>query len=288
MVGIAGPEGHGLLDFELCMPRKWLEEPEYEDRRKECGVPEDLEFKTKNQLLLELIRKVSASESFQGRYVGVDSAFGMDHAFLDSLPEGLVYFADVPANLLVFPARPDMVAAEWSGRGGKPAERPSLPPKTVKEVIEEPGTPWEDAGPGMGAKGPILTKDKCVKVVEARDGKPGKDVWLCAGKLEDDSIKYALCNESMDASLEMIRKPALTRWSVEQCFKECKDHLGIDHYATRSWTAWRRHMLFTLICQFFITKLRHRFALKDSLPGPVPNILVPVTAQEYREALIQD
>lgn len=47
-------------------------------------------------------------------------------------------------------------------------------------------------------------------------------------------------------------------------------------------------MLFTLICQFFITKLRRRFAPKDSLPGPVPNILAPVTAQEHREALIQD
>ena len=208
MVGIAGPEGRGPLDFELCVPRKWLEESECEDRRKERGVPEDLEFKTKNQLLLELIRKVSASESFQGRYAGADSAFGGDHAILDSLPEGLVCLAGVPASLLVFPARPGMVAAEWSGKGRKPAERPPFPPKTVKEVIEEPGAPWEDAGPGMGAKGPMLTKDKRVKVAEACGGKPGKDVWLCAGKLEDDSIKCALRSESMDASLEMIRKPA--------------------------------------------------------------------------------
>jgi SRSO17 transposase len=45
----------------------------------------------------------------------------------------------------------------------------------------------------------------------------------------------------MDATLEMIRAPALTHWSIEQCFKECKNNLGMDHFLARSWTAWKRH-----------------------------------------------
>jgi hypothetical protein len=65
-----------------------------------------------------------------------------------------------------------------------------------------------------------MAKDKCIKVVEVRNHKPGKDVWLYVRRLEDGSLKYALCNESMDKPLELVRTPALMRWSIEQCFKE--------------------------------------------------------------------
>lgn len=286
VVGIVSPEGHALLGYQLYVPKKWLGD-DYEIRRKECRVPQDLVFKTKNQLLLEEINNICASGRFTGKYVGVDSAFGRDHIFLDSLPDNLVYFADVPCTLKVFPTRPDMVVPEYSGRGRKPIEHPTIPSQQVKDVIDDPSVPWVDVVLGIGAKGPIITKDKCVKVVEVRDGKPGKDVWLYARQLEDKSVKYALCNESMDASVEMIRKLSLMRWSIEQCFKECKEYLGMDHYETRSWTAWRRNMLFTLISHFFITKLRRRFTTEENYPGPVPHVLAPVDVEDYREAVIQ-
>ena len=124
-------------------------------------------------------------------------------------------------------------------------------------------------------------------MVEVRGGKPGKGVWLYARKMEDDAIKCALCSETMDAPLEMIRKPALMRWSIEQCFKECKEHLGMDHCETRSWTGFRRHMLFTLISQFFIAKLQRRFTTPVNYPSPTPDVIVPVKRSGRRKAVIQ-
>ena len=112
--------------------------------------------------------------------------------------------------------------------------RAEAAPLSVSEAIEGSDEPWERVVLGVGAKGPVIAEDKCIRVVEVRDELPGKDVWLYARKLEGGTIKYALCNAPADASKTEIRKPALMRWSIEQCFKECKDYLGMAHYESRS------------------------------------------------------
>jgi SRSO17 transposase len=286
MVGYASPEGYGLADYALYMPEKWFYD-KHAALREKCRVPENLEFATKNRMLLELISKAVSSGNFKGKYIGVDSFFGRDHDFLDSLPSGFVYFADVPSNHLVFEGRPEMVIPKYSGRGRKPDESPAFAPRKASDIAADPSIPWEEVVLGIGAKGPIIAKDKCLKVVEVRDKKPGNDIWLYVRQLEDGSVKYSLCNESMDAAHMMVRAPALMRWSIEQCFNECKKHLGMDHYEVRIWPAWRRHMLFTLIAHLFIIKLRRMFTAATNSPGPAPVVASPVSADEYRNAIIQ-
>ena len=286
MAGFAGKNGWGLLDCELYVPEKWFGE-EYADRRVKCGVPDELEFKTKNRIALDMIHKIYSMDGFKGRYVGFDSAFGRDHALLDGLPEGLTYFADVPFDTKVFPCRPEVAVPEYGGRGRRPTRPvPSIPPVTVKELAESDGAPWLDVVLGVGSEGPVMAKDKCLKVVESRDGLPGKDVWLYVRVLEDGTKKYCLCNESMNASIDDIRIPALMRWSIEQCFWECKKYLGMDHYELRTLRGWRRHMLLVFICHLFVTKLRLRFSITVDEPGPGPCVGAPVPLADYAEAVV--
>jgi hypothetical protein len=47
MLGYTSIFGHAIIDFGLFMPAKWFDE-EYANLRKECLVPEELEFATKN------------------------------------------------------------------------------------------------------------------------------------------------------------------------------------------------------------------------------------------------
>ena len=61
----------------------------------------------------------------------------------------------------------------------------------------------------LGAKGPIIARDKIIQVVEVRgDNVPGQDVWFYMRKLEDSPIKYVLCNESMEAAPELSENQA--------------------------------------------------------------------------------
>jgi SRSO17 transposase len=292
MVGFSGVKGHGLVDYELHMPEKWFGE-DFEGKRGKCRVPDGLEFKTKNVILGEMINRVYDSGLFKGKYVGGDAAFGRDGDFLDSLPKGLIYFADIPSNLHVFPSRPDMVAPAHGGGGRRPTGLvPSIPSIAVNQLIADESAPWSRVTLDIGSQGPITPWDKILRVVEIRDGMPGEEVWLFARRLEDGRIKYSLCNHSADATPEDIRIPALMRWSIERCFEECKKHLGMDHYEVRTWQGWRRHILMTLIAHLFVIKLRRKFAVQpDDIPrNPAPLAPVvdkPVDGRDHGETVIR-
>jgi hypothetical protein len=184
--------------------------------------------------------------------------------------------------------RPGVAVPPYSGTGRKPAkQQPEYEPLTVSELARQSEAPWESVVLGIGAKGPVIAEDKCLRVVDVRDGLPGKDVWLYVRKLENGKLKYALCNAPPDATIAEIRKPALMRWSIEQCFGECKDYLGMDHCEARSWDSWHRHILLTLIAHLFIIKLRIAFSSTPRAPGVTPHVEDPVSLDDYLEAHMQ-
>jgi SRSO17 transposase len=284
MLGYASTKGYGLIDYGLYMPQKWFDN-EYASLREKCGVPGGTKFKTKNTILLKMMQDAVESGVFPAKYVGIDAEFGSDSSFLDGLPDSLIYFADVRKNQSVYDVRPSASVPTYSGKGRKPTKvKTDAAPLTVKEAIENSDEPWERVVLGIGAKGPIIAEDKCLRITELRDELPGKDVWLYARKLDDGAIKYALCNAPGDASKNDIRKPALMRWSIEQCFKECKDYLGMDHYESRSWDAWHRHILLTLIAHLFIIKLRIEFSRKPNTPNATPYVTSSVSLEDYLDA----
>ena len=284
VVGYASTKGYGLVDYRLYMPEKWFDDG-HADLRKKCGVPPKTRFRTKNEMMLEMMQETIKSGLFPAKYVGVDSAYGSDNDFLDGLPENVVYFADVRSSHLVFASRPDVFTPAYSGKGRRPTkEKTEGAPLDVKKIVGESEEPWERVVLGIGSKGPVIAKDKVLRVVEVRGGLPGKDVWLYARRLDDGTIKYALCSAAADAPKNEIRKPALMRWSIEQCFNEGKEYLGMDHYEARSWDAWRRHILLTLIAHIFIIKLRMAFSRKPDAPGAVPYVTKPVSLDEYLDA----
>jgi SRSO17 transposase len=287
MAGYVSPLGYGLIDYELYMPKQWFESG-YAELRKKCGVPSKLTFRTKGEIASEMIQNASDSGLFQAKYIGADSIYGSDAYFLDSLPEGLIYFADVKSDQRVFLTRPELITKPFTGMGRKPSKLfPEFKPCTVKEIAEMDDISWNEVVLATGAKGPIITRDKIVRVVEVRDKKPGKDIWLYIRMLSDGKLKYALCNESADAVYEDLRRLALMRWTIEQCFYECKEHLGMDHCETRSWIGWRRHMLLCLIAHLFIIKLRAEFGFTPQSPGPAPYVDEPVSLDDYLEAAVR-
>jgi SRSO17 transposase len=53
-LGYASRQGYSLIEGQLFMPDEWFAE-EHTERRQACGVPEDLLFKTKPEIGLELV-----------------------------------------------------------------------------------------------------------------------------------------------------------------------------------------------------------------------------------------
>jgi SRSO17 transposase len=266
-LGYSSVKGYGLLDRRLYIPQKWFG-TDYEALRKQTAVPEDLTFQTKNELALSMINEAMAKLKLPYKWIGCDSAFGVDRTFLETLPQGCYYFADTRSNQLVFKAMPEMEVPPPSGKSGRPFKhlRPSFLPVKVSSYAEDENLPWQRISLAEGAKGPIVADVKLIRCVSCHSSTPfgnyllpHEEVWLYIRRYNDGRIKYSLCNAPADTPLETLHRVATMRWPIEQCFQECKSHLGMGHYETRSYRAWYRHMLFVMIAHLFTIMLRLRF-----------------------------
>ena len=262
MIGYSGDRGYGLLKGALYLPQKWFDN-EYKARFKKCKIPNGTTFKTKNELAIEMINDVSKYRSFQAKWVGADSAFGSDHKFLDAISERYWYFAEVRKNQQVFLAQETHVP-EYSGKGRRDLkEKPDSAPVQVERVAADPETPWRSVCLGEGSKGPIIAKEKMLRVYESRDGLPSREIWLYIRELSDGSLKYSISNAPADIPAGELRKQALRRWPIEQSFEECKRDLGMDHYEGRSWVGWHRHILLVFIGHLFLLGIRKAYLHPD-------------------------
>jgi len=265
----AGKNGYGLVDCELSLPQEWFSQ-DFSQLYKECRIPEDKEFSTKNEIAQRMLNRAMCSGLFQARWVGCDAAYGNDHDFLDGLelPKGVWYFAATNAKEQVFREYPEMFYPE-RGRG-RPRKHPVLSgkPVSVQEIAEEPSIPWETVVLAEGAKGPIMAERKCIRCFACRkDGnrnyvKAGEEIWLYLRKYADGEIKYFVSNAPGELPVHELDRAATLRWPIEQCFEECKSNLGMGHYECRSYQGWKRHMLFVMTAHLFTIHIREIFKKK--------------------------
>ena len=288
MLGYSGDKGYGLIDGKLYLPRCWFR-ADYRERWKKCHIPDGMEFVTKPKMAIDMLNEVIASGLFKGKWVGADGAFGSIGEFLDSIPEGYYYFADVHKDTHVFPSMPEMIVPEYSGKGKRASTPgPSVPSVRVDELISSTSDDWICVSYGEGSKGPIYGKEKCLRVVEARDKKPGKWVWLYARQRANGEIKYTLCNAPESMPIEVLRRQALRRWPIEQSFEECKSELGMDHFEGRSWLAFHRHLLLVFIAHFFLFIIRKTFSIKWRTSQPITNRPIGIKNAEVLNDLDPD
>jgi SRSO17 transposase len=262
-VGYSSQKGYGLLTSRLYMPKIWFS-PEYEHRRKDNLVPQDLIFKTKPEIALELIKEIAESNLFDAKWIGCDATFGSDIHFLESLPKAYFYFADIRANTQVFQKRAKAELPLYKGKGRKPKRMRLLPnqplPQTVADIAQSTRLRWQPVVLAEGAKGPIVAKVARLRVYPSRDGLPrDSSVWLFMRKDPDGRVKYSLSNAPKKIPLSEMCKASVMRWPIEQCFEEGKDQLGMDHYEHRSWPAWHRHMIYIFLALHFLLRLRIQF-----------------------------
>lgn len=269
-VGYASRKGYGLVTSRLYLPESWFT-PEQAERRKATRVPADLRFQTKPQLAQALLARVAKTGQFPATWLGCDTVFGADWAFLDAVPPGTYYFAGIRSDTLVFRTRPRVHVPRYRGRG----RRPTKPRVTrgravpVRQLAQAKSCPWTPVVLAEGAKGPIRAEVACLRVYPAQGGLPrAAPVWLFLRRTEDGQLKYAFSNAPEDTPLAELCRAATLRWPIEQCFQDGKSQVGMDHYEHRSWPAWHRHMLYVFLALHFLLRLRLRFKKNTGLDPP--------------------
>jgi len=281
-LGYASRHGYTLLDRRLYLPAEWVEDAAYAGRRAACGVPAGTAFQTKTALGAAMLRAVREAGTLRGRWVACDEGFGRDTALLDAIAAlGLWYYAEVPHDTRVWVARPATAVPAWSGRGRPPTREQVVPEGPAPQLVADlaaalPDSAWSRCVITEGSKGPIAADFARRRVVAARDGLPGPDVWLILRRnVETGDLKTYLANAPAATPLATLVRLSGMRWPIERCFKEGKQHLGLGDYEVRSWRGWHHHTTLVILAHFFLVRLQRRWGGKGAGPHPAPSPPAP-------------
>lgn len=248
-LSVATQTEHLPIDFALYLPERWLTDPV---RRKEARIPDEVVFKTKPELALDLIRQALVDEVPPG-LVLADSAFGTNRDFRDGIRElGLHYAVGVNSSTVVavydkLDRRRDEIisardlALRIESQGGfrrctwREGTRRDLTARfALRRVV-----PAHDDARGIELREPLWL------LIEWRDGEP-------------EPANYFLCSLPHYVSKKQLVRLVMQRWRTERAYQDLKDELGLDHYEGRRFPGWHHHVSVVLCCYAFIVAERAR------------------------------
>jgi SRSO17 transposase len=245
---VATREDHVPIDFELYLPESWLSD----ERRVEARIPDDVEFKTKLQLALDMIRRARRNRIPRG-IVLADSAFGNSSDFRAQLRKlGLHYAVGVSPQTAVFLLDPV---------SGQPGARMEVRDLAFK--IEASGgfrrCTWR-----QGTKQDLSARFARMRVVPAHDDgvEPAKrePLWLLIEWRdgETEPANFFLSSLSTRWTKKKLIEVVMQRWRTERAYEDLKGELGLDHFEGRRFAGWHHHVSVVLCCYAFVIAERVR------------------------------
>ncbi|MCL1803627.1 MAG: IS701 family transposase [Eubacteriaceae bacterium] len=216
-------KGHALIDRRLYIPKEWASS---EERRKEAGVPEDLEFQTKPDLALDMIKQATQA-GVPYTWVAADCAYGEATKIRSYLEENKKCYVLAISGKQHF----------WRDLKQVPLS---------KLLGKLPKRGWKEYSMGEGAKG-----ERAYEWIDAgidshpNDGWEGKAIVRRSKSNKEDMSAY-MCFAPKGTPMQKFVEIAGMRWTIETCFEEAKALAGLGHYEVRTHSAWYRHI--TLSC----------------------------------------
>jgi SRSO17 transposase len=252
-----GEQGNVPLGWRLYLPESWAQDAE---RRKGAGIPEDVVFRKKWELALEIIDQVRGW-GVPDQVVLADAGYGDATELREGLEQrGLSYAVGITPQVGVWLQPPELIVPE-----AKPTGRP---PSAVRYGTQRPvmaqeaalkAKGWKKVRWREGTKGWLESRFWAMRVQTShryQDGRPpGKPVWLLVEwpESEDAPTKYSLCDLPANYTLRGLVRLVKCRWKIEQDYHQLKEELGLDHYEGRNWQGWHHHVTMVMLAHAFLT-----------------------------------
>ncbi len=257
-LGYAAGSFHALLDADLYLPESWASD---RDRCRVAGIPDDVIYRTRWQIAVDLIRK-SVAEGVRFRWLVADETYGRATEFRQAVAAaGLFYMVEVPSNAEGWKVPVRAFEPDGTPTGGRPRGRfwlaahgperrcvrefwkrggPSWEPYRVKDTEKGPLVWWVREGRFYPSSGRLPTGEE-LRLIVARDAVSGE-------------MKYFLSNAPATIGLKELLAVAVSRWHIEKLYQEGKGEVGMDHFEVRSYTSLIRHMILTHVSLYFLAE----------------------------------
>ncbi len=257
------------LGAQLYLPKSWTEAKE---RLLKAKVPQDIEFQTKPQIALSLLRSAVANGAPK-RPVVADAAFGDDRSFRDGIGAlELDYVVAVSSNTTVWPPGSCPTRPAQTNRRGRPRTRdrdeqgkkPVRVDAMARQYLEQNRfrkVTWRN-----GTKGPLFGQFFAVRVHSAENRtkgqRAGSPLWLLMEReaSEKSGFKFYLSSLKQSTSLRTLVWTAKLRWRIERDYQDMKQQLGLDQYEGRQWGGLHRHLAMVALVHAFLALHREDFS----------------------------
>jgi SRSO17 transposase len=245
---VSNGQDHLPIDLALYLPLEWANDPA---RRLEAQIPEEVQFKTKVDLALDLIERAVANK-VPGEIVLADAAYGRSAKFRDTVQIlGFDYAVGVDATTKVVVLGP-------GGRfRNEPVTASALARKLGKKAFRR--ITWRE---GTGKK--LASRFALRRVRLANDDGLPLDqhapLWLIIEWPFGESEPSAFAVTTLPArmSKKQVVRRYKERYRTEQAYEEMKGELGLDHFEGRRFRGWNHHVSVVLCCYAFVVAERAR------------------------------
>jgi SRSO17 transposase len=271
-------KGHTFMDRRLFLPEEWADD---RARREEAGVPEEVVFRTKPELALEMLT-VAVNEGVPFRWVGGDSVYGDSPTFVQGVRQlGKWYVVDTACDTRVWTEEPQVIPAEQrpKPRRGPRCTQPLVvgEARRVDEVIAAlPAKAWRRVTVAEGSQGPRVYEYAEVEVWFGEEGLPAPKERLLVRRsiAQEPELKYHRSNAPAGVPLEKLAAVRGLRWTIEEDIQSAKGECGLDEYETRGWVGWHHHTALSMLALAFLVLQRQRLGEKrgtdERARGPRP------------------
>lgn len=260
-----------LLDSDLYLPKEWAHDL---PRRRAAHVPDDVVFRTKQEIALEQIGRCVGNGIRVAAWT-FDELYGRDGGFLSGLDAlGQSYVAEVPSDFTGWVLVPRVLLRPRAWELKQAGKRRGFPrlavtaasPSEVRHLLTRSTVftkqKWRGFHIKDGQKGPIVWDVKHADFYRKHaDGLPGPTHTLIIARnaLDHDEVKYFVANSAAGSNLEKLKwllHVAFSRFPIEHCFKQAKKELGMDHFEVRGWRSIHRHLYISQLSHLFCSRQR--------------------------------
>jgi len=259
-LGYVSRREHALVDFRLYLPKEWAKSKR---RRQKAGVPASVRFRTRHELILEMLDE--RGPSLPHGWISGDDELGRCTWFRQELRErNECYLLAVPSNTRVR----DLTAPDPPYRGRGP--RPRVPFTRVDRWCAGlSDAAWRTIEVRAGEKGPVVVQAVWT-LVQARSAGQASDVAevlvVFRERQGDGTWKhdYLLSNASVTTPLAEFARVFKAQHRIEECLQRAKSEAGLGDYQVRTWEGWHHHQTLSLLATWFLTQETRRGKKTDS------------------------
>ena len=229
-------------------------------------MPEDVRFRTRHELALEMLRK--HKKRLPHSWIAGDVEMGRSTRFRGSLRRMREqYLLGVPSNTTVrdLEGKPP----EYSGSGA----RPKRPFEQVREWVKaQPENAWtrievrpgEKAGgpasstgrPALTGRGPIAMECMKRRVQARTEGRRvgPEELLFVTRERAGEGVKHGYCVSSApaDTPLAELARAATAEHRIEECLQRAKSEAGLSDYEVRTWAGWHHHHALVFMAVWFL------------------------------------